>query len=133
MNKNESSAAVNWHQRAEQFQEQEWALAQQLLAFGRRSLLNHLGQLKATSSLAQVEKVLRLAHKIGQISAQLAAAHGDPECPKCCASRMEWEDVLKKAYGKPIPGEESADQVSSPSDPSNGSCPSTHNPSTPAN
>jgi hypothetical protein len=107
MNENESSAPVNWHQRAEQFQEQEWALAQQLLALGRRSLLNYLGQLKATTSLAQVEKILRLAHKIGQISSQLAAAKQDSDsmCPECCAHRLEVEAALTKIFGPPLPGE----------------------------
>ena len=143
MNKNESPdpqpapspAPADWRQRAEQFQEQEWALAQQLLALGRRSLLNYLGQLKATTSLAQVEKILRLAHKIGQISSQLAAAKADSdsECPKCCASRLEREAALAKVYGKPIPGEETTVQTSSPSDTANGSRPSTPNPQPSAN
>src|SRR5512140_1115097 len=33
-----SPAPANWHQRADQFHEQRWALAQDLLALGRRIL-----------------------------------------------------------------------------------------------
>jgi len=122
-------APADWQQRAEQFQEQQWALAQELLALGRRSLLTHLGQIKPATSLAQVEKILRLAAKLGQISSEVSAAKkaANPECPKCCAARMEWEAALEKVYGQPRPGEVTGgDATPKPGEP--GSAPSTLNP-----
>ena len=101
-------APADWRQRADQFHEQQWALAQGLLAAGRRILLNHLGQGRATTSLAQVEKLLRLANKLGQVSSQLSAAQQDPDalCPKCCAHRLAMEAALDRIYGKALPGEQ---------------------------
>ena len=100
-------APADWQQRADQFHEQQWALAQRLLAMGRRILLSHLGQVKAATSLAHAEKLLRLADKLGQVSSRLSAARQDPDalCPKCCAHRLEVEAALDKIYGQPLPGE----------------------------
>jgi hypothetical protein len=108
-----SSPPPDWRQRADHFHEQQWSLAQELLAVGRRILLNHLGQLKTSTSLAQVEKLLRLADKLGQVSSRLAPPEQkDSECPKCCAFRLEMEAALEKAYGRPLPGEETDAQAS---------------------
>ena len=115
-NQTATTSPPDWRQRIQQLREQQWSLAQLLLASIRRTLLLHTQRMSATDSLAQADRLLRLAAHLGRLSSEFAAAEADTdyECPKCCASRMQSEAALAKAYGHPLP-EESPPSRSQPS------------------
>jgi hypothetical protein len=92
----------DWKGRARLSLEQQWALAQDLLALGRRILASQAGLNHGRTSLAQVERILHLATRLARLSTDLAqqSAQSQEECPKCCAARLEWEAALRKVYGQ---------------------------------
>jgi hypothetical protein len=94
--------APDWKERASLSLEQQWALAQDLLALGRRILSRHAGRIHGATSLAQVERILHLATNLARLPTDLAqkSAQSQDECPKCCAARQEWEAALHKIYGQ---------------------------------
>jgi hypothetical protein len=102
------STTPDWPARAKQSREQQWALAQELLALGRRILARHGGQM--SSSLAQVERILDLATRLARLATDLAShpADAETECPKCCAHRLEMEAAIRRAYGKYATSEDSS-------------------------
>jgi hypothetical protein len=92
----------DWFERAKQCRAEEWTLACDLLALGRQLLLRHLTQMRSTSSLAQIDRLLRLATRLGRLSTDLAQNPGDQsECRECCRAREEMEAALKRIYGEP--------------------------------
>jgi hypothetical protein len=108
INSQTGDASPDWRQRVRQIREQQWTLAQQLLASVRRTLAVQPHRLSPAERLDQADRLLRLAARLGRISTQFSAfeADRDDECPKCCAKRMEMETAVVRIYGQPLPGEQ---------------------------
>jgi hypothetical protein len=102
-----NEAPPDWHQRVRHLREQQWALAQQLLASVRRTLAVQTQRLSPAEQLALADRLLRLAARLGSLSTQFSAiaADTDYQCPKCCAARLGMEAALAKVYGHPLPEE----------------------------
>jgi hypothetical protein len=108
INSQTGDASPDWRQRVRQIREQQWTLAQQILASVRRTLAVQTQRMSPAERLDQADRLLRLAARLGRISTQFSAfeAGPDDECPKCCARRMEMEAAVAKIYGQPLPGEQ---------------------------
>jgi hypothetical protein len=107
-----SDSPADWRQRAQHLREQQWTLAQHLVALLRRTLVLQPQRMTVATSLAQADRLLRLAAHLGRLSTELSdpELQADYQCPKCCAARKEWEDALAKVYGQP-------EETTSPSTP----------------
>lgn len=86
-----------WQRRADDLQQQEWAMAHKLLQLGRRLLLSHLNQLQPTS-LAQIQHIVKLSSQLAALAGVQAAQR-----PKVSAEHIahvaEAEATLHKIYG----------------------------------
>ena len=95
----------DWPGRSEQLRQQEWAMAQKLLA-AAGALLDRLRfQSVAEASYSDVTRLLDLASRLGRLATGLQTDSTEVTGPGGGPISIEVEVALRKIYGQPLPGE----------------------------
>jgi hypothetical protein len=94
-----------WEQRGAQFREQEWDMAQRLLAAARNLLGRLQLQRGLDPSVNDLTRLLDLASRLGRLSTGLETQKTEVTGPGGGPINIEVEVALRRIYGEPLPGE----------------------------
>lgn len=97
--------AADWARRRGEHREQEWAVAQELLAAVRCFLESFGDREVAKMTLAQVSHAFQISPRIGR---QALSGAAGPDEPALAPLQVELAAALNWAYAQPPPGEPGA-------------------------
>ena len=94
-----------WPRRGDALREQEWEMAQKLLAAARRLLSRLQLQPGLAPSVTDLARLLDLASKLGRLATGLETGKTAVTGPAGGPISVEVEVALRKIYGEPLPAE----------------------------
>jgi hypothetical protein len=97
--------AIGWAKRREAILETEWDLHEKAIAAAKKALTTFMAKENAYANLSDIARMLEVASKMGRLAAGMATDHTEVTGEVNVSVDLEFEAALKKAYGKPLPGE----------------------------
>lgn len=96
---------VDWAKRREAILETEWELHEKAIAAAKKALATFMGRENAYANLSDIARMLEVASKMGRLAAGMPTDTTEVTGEVNVSVDLEFEAALKKAYGKPLPGE----------------------------
>jgi hypothetical protein len=101
--------AVDWVTRQEEHKQVEWELRGRLVTLAKKAIGRWEKNETRCGTLEGIARLLELASKLGRLASGLATDKTEVKEEVNVSVDVEFEAALKKAYGKPLPGEVLAD------------------------